>query len=81
MAPWVGKYLPSQGFFPQYVPLCLFGGFGILSGVCALQLPETLGHHLPSTFDDVEEMKWNSKQCWQKIWRTRAAQESEMLLK
>ena len=81
LAPWVGKFLPNQGYYPQYVTLCLFGGFAVLSGICALQLPETIGHHLPRNFDDVEVMKKETKQLW--TWCTSSVeeQESERLLK
>lgn len=65
MAPWVGKYLPEQGGLPEYVPLCLFGGFGVLGGLCALMLPDTVGFPLPNTFDDIENIKKNSKPMWQ----------------
>jgi len=65
MAPWVGKYLPNQGDLPEFLPLCLFGGFGVLGGLCALLLPETLGSPLPNTFEDIEEIKKNSKPVWQ----------------
>ena len=33
-------------------------------GLCALILPDTVGFPLPNTFDDVEEMKKNSKPMW-----------------
>jgi len=65
MAPWVGKYLPDQGSLPDELPLCLFGGFGVLGGLCALLLPDTLGFPLPNTFDDIEDIKKNSKPMWQ----------------
>ena len=65
MAPWVGKYLPDQGSVPKELPLCLFGGFGVLGGLCALLLPDTLGFPLPNTFDDIEDIKKNSKPMWQ----------------
>jgi len=64
MAPWVGKYLPDQGL-ADWVPMVLFGGFGVFGGLCALLLPETLGHPLPNTFDDIEHIKKNSKPMWQ----------------
>jgi len=64
MAPWVGKYLPDQGL-DEWVPMVLFGGFGVFGGLCALLLPETLGHPLPNTFDDIEHIKNNSKPMWQ----------------
>jgi len=65
MAPWVGKYLPDQGSLPDELPLCLFGGFGVLGGLCALLLPDTLGFPLPNTFDDIEHIKKNAKPMWQ----------------
>jgi len=64
MAPWVGKFLPSTGKLPEFVPLCLFGGFGVLGGLCALTLPDSIGFPLPNTFDDIEEIKRNSKPMW-----------------
>ena len=65
MAPWVGKYLPDQGGIEEWVPMVLFGAFGVFGGLCALLLPETLGHPLPNTFDDIEHIKKNSKPMWQ----------------
>ena len=65
MAPWVGKYLPDKGSRPKELPLYLFGGFGVLGGHCALLLPDTLEFPLPYTFDDIEDIKKNSKPMWQ----------------
>jgi len=68
MAPWVGKYLTNPVAFsdpiPEFVPLVLFGGFGVLGGLCALLLPEPLGFPLPNTFEDVENIKKGSKPIW-----------------
>merc|ERR1712112_20416 len=68
MAPWVGKYLTNPVAFsdpiPEYVPLVLFGGFGVLGGLCALLLPEPLGFPLPNTFDDIEDIKKGGKAIW-----------------
>ena len=80
LAPWIGKFLPNEGYFPQYVPLCLFGGFNIISGLCAIQLPETLGHTLPRTFEDVEETKKNGKPFWHLGRLSRDGQELQTLL-
>ena len=83
VAPWVGKYLPNQGFYPQYVTLYVFGGLAVLSGLCAFQLPETLGHHLPNSFDDVEKIKEETKQIWTWRWGrwARDDQETQILLR
>ena len=51
LSTWVGVYLPEQGGLPEWVPLCLFGGFGILGGLCALLLPDTVGFPLPNNFE------------------------------
>merc|ERR1719348_1903141 len=68
LAPWVGKYLTDPNAFsspiPEEVPLCLFGGFGVIGGLCALLLPDTIGSQLPNTFEDVEEIKRTSKPIW-----------------
>jgi len=68
LSPWVGKYLTDPVAFedpiPEYVPLCLFGGFGVLGGLCALLLPDTIGSKLPNTFEDIENIKKNSKPIW-----------------
>ena len=64
MAPIVGKYLIEIGSLPEIVPLCLFGGFGVAGGLCALLLPETLGFPLPASFQDVDRIKKNGKPMW-----------------
>jgi len=64
LSPWVGKYLPETGALPEEVPMCLFGGFGVLGGLCALMLPDTVGFQLPNTFEDIEIIKKNSKPMW-----------------
>ena len=65
MAPWIGRYLTNPVVFedplPELLPLCLFGGFGVLGGLCALMLPEPLGFPLPNTFNDIEEIKKGEK--------------------
>ena len=45
-------------------PMILFGAFGIVGGLCALLLPDTVGFPLPNTFEDVENIKKNSKPIW-----------------
>ena len=68
MAPWIGRYLTSAVVFdeplPEFVPLCLFGGFGVVGGLCALLLPEPLGFPLPDTFEDIERIKQGGKPIW-----------------
>ena len=64
LAPVVGKYLIELGTFPEEVPLCLFGAFGIAGGLCALLLPDTVGFPLPDTLEDVEEIKRKGKPMW-----------------
>ena len=64
LAPIIGRFLIDLGYFPEYVPLCLFGGFGVLGGLCALLLPEPVGFKLPNTFEDIEEIKKKSKPFW-----------------
>ena len=66
LAPIVGKYLIEVGSLPEIVPLCLFGGFGVLGGLCALLLPDTVGFPLPASFQDVEDIKRNSKPMWRR---------------
>lgn len=63
-APWVGVYLPDQGSLPEEVPLAIFGGVGLIGGVCAMLLPESIGSPLPNTFEDVEVIKRTSKPIW-----------------
>ena len=36
-------YLPDQGSLPEEVPLAIFGGVGLIGGVCAMLLPESIG--------------------------------------
>ena len=68
MAPWIGRYLTNPVVFedplPELLPLCLFGGFGVLGGLCALLLPEPLGFPLPNTFEDIEQIKKGGKSIW-----------------
>ena len=64
LGPIIGKFLIQLGKIPEELPLCLFGGFGIMGGVCALLLPDTVGFPLPNTFQDVEQIKQNSKSFW-----------------
>ena len=64
LAPIIGKFLIELGKIPEEVPLCLFGGFGIIGSVCALMLPDSVGFPLPNTFEDIEEIKKKSKPFW-----------------
>ena len=64
LAPIIGKYLIELGTISEIVPLCLFGGFGLAGGLCALLLPDTVGFPLPSTFQDVETIKKEGKPMW-----------------
>ena len=58
LAPFLGKYIP------ELLSLCVFGGVGVLGGLVALLLPDTVGFPLPNTFQDVENIKKNQKQFW-----------------
>ena len=58
LAPFLGKYLP------ELASLSVFGGVGVLGGLVALLLPDTVGFPLPNTFQDVENIKKNQKQFW-----------------
>jgi len=80
LAPWVAKFLPNQGFYPQYVTLLVFGVFAVMSGVCSLQLPETAGQPLPKTFDDVQRRGRGRKVSWRRCRREFSEPESERLL-
>ena len=42
LAPFLGKYLP------ELVSLCVFGGVGVLGGLVALLLPDTVGFPSPT---------------------------------
>ena len=64
LSPIIGKFLIELGTISETVPLCLFGGFGIAGGLCALLLPDTVGFPLPDSFQDVEEIKKNGKSVW-----------------
>lgn len=48
----------------EKLPMILFGAFGIVGGLCALVLPDTVGFPLPNTFEDVKKIKKNSKPMW-----------------
>ena len=41
-----------EGRFARAVPLVIFGGLGVLAGLLALSLPETLHRNLPDTIKD-----------------------------
>ena len=41
-----------EGRFARAVPLVIFGGLGVLAGLLALSLPETLHRNLPDTMKD-----------------------------
>ena len=56
--------MPELGSLPEIVPLCVFGGVGVLGGLVALVLPDTVGFPLPNTFEDVEDIKRNQKRFW-----------------
>ena len=60
LAPVVGKFLVEGGKVPEELPMILFGSFGVVGGLCALLLPDTVGFPLPNTFEDIEEIKKNS---------------------
>ena len=64
LSPVIGKYLVTTGMVAEELPMVLFGAFGIVGGLCALVLPDTVGFPLPNTFDDIEEIKKNSKPIW-----------------
>ena len=68
LSPVIGKYLVTTGAVDEKLPMILFGAFGIVGGLCALILPDTVGFPLPNTFEDVEEIKRKSKPMW-KIYR------------
>ncbi|XP_041350991.1 organic cation transporter protein-like [Gigantopelta aegis] len=42
----------------QPLPIILFGGFAVASGLLALLLPETKGRPLPERLEDVQETRW-----------------------
>jgi len=63
-APWIGVYLPDQGSLPGWVPLFIFGMTAFIGGSLALLLPDTIGFSLPDTFEDLENIKKNSKPMW-----------------
>ena len=61
LSPVIGKYLVTTGMVSEKMPMVLFGCFGIVGGLCALVLPDPVGFPLPNTFEDIEEIKKNSK--------------------
>jgi len=50
LAPFVVGF---QDIFPGFLGI-VFGGFGLVAGIVAFQLPETLGKDLPLTVEDAE---------------------------
>jgi len=63
-APWIASYLPSQGSLPDWVAYTVFGALGLIGGLLALLLPDSIGFPLPDTLDDLEEIKKGSKPMW-----------------
>ena len=64
-APFVGKYLTElTGSVSDILPLCVFGAVGVLGGLVAFILPDTVGFPLPDTFQDVEDIKDHQKPFW-----------------
>jgi len=63
-APWISVYLPDQGSLPVWVPLFIYGITAFIGGSLALILPDTIGHSLPDTFEDLEYIKAHSKPMW-----------------
>ena len=59
-----GKYLVTTGAVDEKLPMILFGAFGIIGGLCTLVLPDSVGFPLPNTFEDVNDIKTNSKPMW-----------------
>jgi len=64
LSPVVGKYLVEMELVDEELPMILFGAFGLVGGLCALLLPDTVGFPLPNTFEDIEEIKKKSKPMW-----------------
>ena len=64
LSPVIGKYLVTTGMVDEELPMILFGAFGLVGGLCALVLPDTVGFPLPNTFEDIEHIKKNSKPIW-----------------
>jgi len=64
LSPVVGKYLVEVELVDEELPMILFGAFGLVGGLCALLLPDTVGFPLPNTFEDIEEIKKKSKPMW-----------------
>ena len=55
MAPWIGRYLTNPVVFedplPELLPLCLFGGFGVLGGLTSVITETTLSLSLSAPGD------------------------------
>ena len=51
--------------WPEWFYVIVGAVCGLLGGLLALLLPDTVGFTLPDTLDNVEEIKKNSKPMWQ----------------
>ena len=58
-APYISQYLPVVT--SEQAPFLIFGVCGLFGCVISAFLPESLGHPLPDTIHDAEEMNKNSK--------------------
>jgi len=69
-APWIAVYLPDEGSLPDWVAYTVFGVLGAVGGLLAILIPDTIGFPLPDTFEDLEEIKKNSKPMWRCVGST-----------
>ena len=58
-APYISQYLPAVTY--NQAPFLIFGVSGLVGCVCSVFLPESLGHPLPDTMQDADDMNKHSK--------------------
>ncbi|KAF7272809.1 hypothetical protein GWI33_014435 [Rhynchophorus ferrugineus] len=52
----LAPFVPLLGVYMKSLPMLLFGGLGIVAGLFAFKLPETLGQKLPETVAEAEDL-------------------------
>lgn len=52
----LAPFVPLLRTYYSFLPLLIFGSFAFTSGLLATTLPETLGHKLPDTIEEAENI-------------------------
>ena len=60
-APWVGDYLPRSWKHGMTASLIIYAACSGVAGLLSFQLADTLGFPLPTTMEDVQQIKMMQK--------------------